>query len=60
MLIVYGEPLEPFEQVLRSHGMKPDDDMKFLTEAEHVHSSCEEYQEQFEELKMRLGMEGTF
>ena len=32
--------------------------MKFITEAEHVHSSSESYYaEQFEELKMRLGID---
>ena len=33
--------------------------MKFITEAEHVHSSSDQYAEQFEELKMRLGMDGS-
>ena len=32
--------------------------MKFITEAEHVHSSSDTYAQQFEELKMRLGMDG--
>jgi hypothetical protein len=31
--------------------------MKFITEAEHVHSSSDQFHEQFEELKMRLGMD---
>ena len=34
------------------------EDMRFITEAEHVHSTCERYVEEFEELKMRLGMDG--
>jgi len=34
------------------------DDIKFITEAEHVHSSSEEYFEVFEQLTMRLGMDG--
>jgi len=33
---------------------RPDE---FITEAEHVHSSSDQYFEQFEELKMRLGMD---
>jgi hypothetical protein len=32
--------------------------MRFITEAEHVHSTCERYVQEFEELKMRLGMDG--
>ena len=46
-----------FEQNFRDHGVRCDDQMKFITEAEHVHSSSEQYSDQFEELKMRLGME---
>jgi hypothetical protein len=34
--------------------------MKFITEAEHVHSSSEHYQEQFEELKIRLGIDSNY
>ncbi len=34
--------------------------MKFITEAEHVHSSSDQYQRQFEELKTRLGMDSMF
>jgi hypothetical protein len=34
--------------------------MKFITEAEHVHSSSDEYFRQFQELRTRLGMDGTF
>jgi hypothetical protein len=31
--------------------------MKFITEAEHVHSSSDQFAREFEELKMRLGMD---
>ena len=34
--------------------------MKFITEAEHVHSSSDTYSQQFEELKTRLGMDGGY
>lgn len=57
LLIVYGEHLEEFEKVFRSRDVQCDDQMKFITEAEHVHSSSDEYSERFEELKMRLGMD---
>lgn len=60
LLIVYGKPLESFEQVMASYGIRCRDDMKFITEAEHVHSSSETYYQQFDELKMRLGMDGIF
>lgn len=60
LLIVYGTPLTEFEECFRQHGIKCDDSMKFITEAEHVHSSNEKYGDQFEELKMRLGMESGY
>lgn len=57
LLIVYGDNLGPFEDVLREHRVGCNDQMKFITEAEHVHSSSDQYLQQFEELKMRLGMD---
>jgi hypothetical protein len=57
LLIVYGEQLRAFEEAFRAGSVKCDDQMKFITEAEHVHSSSDQFFEQFEELKMRLGMD---
>lgn len=57
LLIMYGHDLKPFEQVLREHAVRCDGKMKFITEAEHVHSSSEKFSDQFDELKTRLGME---
>ncbi|MCA9155668.1 MAG: hypothetical protein R3C99_03720 [Pirellulaceae bacterium] len=57
MLIVYGEPLDQFEAILKNAGIPRDDSMRFITEAEHVHSSSDRFAEQFEELKTRLGMD---
>jgi len=58
LLIVYGRDLRPYERILRSHDVYCDEQIKFITEAEHVHSSSESYLRRFEELKMRLGMDG--
>lgn len=58
LLIVYGKPLERFEMILEDHGVPCKDEIKFITEAEHVHSSNERYGEEFETLKARLGMDG--
>jgi hypothetical protein len=57
LLIVYGEQLRPFENVFKERVIPCNDQMKFITEAEHVHSSSDHYIQQFEELKMRLGMD---
>ncbi|MGW8257088.1 MAG: hypothetical protein ACWGMZ_06360 [Thermoguttaceae bacterium] len=60
LLIVYGEDLEEFEKILQLHGIMCNDQMKFITEAEHVHSSSDAYCRQFEELKTRLGMDCAY
>lgn len=56
LLIMYGSPLEPFEFVLENNGITWDQNIRFLSEAEHIHSSTEDYRIQFEEFKNRLGM----
>jgi len=60
LLIVYGDDLAAFEEVFSEHRVSCDDEMKFITEAEHVHSSSEHFAGVFEELKTRLGMDGTY
>jgi hypothetical protein len=60
LLIVYGNDLKPFELALIDRYVDCDDQMKFITEAEHVHSSSEQYYSQFEELKMRLGIDAGY
>jgi hypothetical protein len=58
LLIVYGDPLAEFEQTLIAGDVYPDDDIQFVTEAEHVHSSSEKMFRKFNMLKNRLGMDG--
>lgn len=60
LLIVYGEELHDFEKVFGRRWVNCDDQLKFITEAEHVHSSSDRYAKQFEELKTRLGMDCGF
>lgn len=60
LLIMYGEPLDEFEEILQSRGVRCDDQMRFITEAEHVHSSSEEYVQQFARLKTQLGMDELY
>jgi hypothetical protein len=60
LLIVYGNPLRAYEQVFARFGVRRDDTMKFITEAEHVHSSSDKFFESFDELKMRLGMDSGY
>jgi hypothetical protein len=60
LLIVYGNPLRAYENVFARFGVRRDDKMKFITEAEHVHSSSDKYFQSFDELKLRLGMDSGF
>jgi hypothetical protein len=54
MLICYGSPLEIFERILIKHDVYPDEQIRFITEAEHVHSSTDGFARQFYELQSRL------
>lgn len=57
LIILYGHECDRFREVLSEHGLQEREEMRFVTEAEHVHSSCEEYTEQFDELRFRLGID---
>lgn len=59
LLIVYGSPLEQYEFLFESNGVHENQEMKFITEAEHVHSSSEKYSEQFRRLRTDLGLDGS-
>lgn len=57
LIIAYGSPLESFERVLISHDVFIDEDIHFITEAEHVHTSSEQMYDLFQTLSVRLGMD---
>ena len=57
LLILYGHELVDFEDILDDYGLECREDIKFITEAEHVHSSTEEFTRQFEQMKYRLGID---
>jgi hypothetical protein len=57
LLIVYGKNLSEFERIFKGHSISRNEEIKFITEAEHVHSSSEEYFEQFQQLCYRLGID---
>ena len=57
LLIMYGQELTEFESVLSAHDLECSEDIKFITEAEHVHASSDEFVEQFQQLKYRLGID---
>ena len=57
LLILYGHDLQEFEQILADHKIDCSEDIRFITEAEHVHSSSDEYVQRFDELRFRLGID---
>ena len=57
MLMIYAEDLKPFERILFSYDVWPMDNMRFITEEDHVHSSRSIYQKQFDQLSFRLGID---
>lgn len=57
LLFVYGHDNLDYEQALLTHGVKCMETMRFITEAEHVHSSSDEYQQRFEQLCYQLGID---
>ncbi len=60
LLIVYGDQLREFEEVFRERSIHCNEQIRFVTEAEHVHSSSDAFAQQFEELRTRLGMDGDY
>ena len=54
---LYGQDQDEFEEILVRQGLPCCEEIKFITEAEHVHSSSDEFIEQFEQLCYRLGID---
>ena len=57
LLFVYAHDLEPFEEILKGYGLRRDDTLKFISEAEHLHSTDDEHRDEFDELLYRLGID---
>lgn len=57
LLIVYGDTQGEFEEILQGHRIMHDDEIRFITEAEHVHSSSDVYMDRFHNLATTLGMD---
>lgn len=60
MLLCYGLPLEGYEKVLIEHDVYPDPSIRFISEAEHVHSSTDKFAREFERLQNSLGIDDQF
>ncbi len=62
LLIVYGneETLYPFEEILQDAGIHRNDDIRFITEEPHIHSSQEEFVKRFKDLQILLSGDCDF
>jgi hypothetical protein len=56
LLVVYARDLEPFEHILRRFGVPRLDELKLITEGEHLHSSEPRHHDAFEQLCGRVGI----
>ncbi len=56
LLFVYGHDNDDHENAFDRNAVNVNEDLRFITEAEHVHSSRDEFKERFEQLCYRLGM----
>jgi hypothetical protein len=56
LLVVYAADLTPFADILKSYGIRRDDDLKIITEGEHLHSTDPGFRPIFEQLCSRLGV----
>jgi|CXWL01.1.fsa_nt_gi hypothetical protein len=57
LLAIFGEELSEFEDILESHGVRCDEQIRFISEADHVHVSSEELEQRFQEFRSRLGLD---
>jgi hypothetical protein len=56
LLVVYAADLKPFADILKVYGIRRNDDLKIITEGEHLHSTDPAFRPEFEQLCNRLGV----
>ena len=57
LLFVYGHENDAYERALEDNAVKCSEEMRFITEAEHIHSSTDELHERFDQLCYQLGID---
>jgi len=55
LLIVYAQARQPFERILRGGGLERNDQLRLISQGEHMHTSHARHARQFEDLVARLG-----
>jgi hypothetical protein len=56
LLYVYAPDLRPFQRVLKGLGVRRRKHLRLIAEAEHLHHSTDEYEEQFRQMALRIGV----
>lgn len=56
VLTVYAASTKPFRRILRAHGVPRDDDMRLISEGEHLHSTEPHHYAEFRQFCHRLGI----
>ena len=57
LLFVYGQDNAEYKRALEDNGVKCREEMRFITESEHIHSSTDEFHERFDQLCYQLGID---
>lgn len=55
LLVVYAQQRSPFEKVLMEQGLERNDRIRFISQAEHLHTSHTRFARRFDEIVNRLG-----
>ena len=55
LLVIYAHQRAPFEQILTEQGIDRNDRIRFISQAEHLHTSHTRFARRFDEMANRLG-----
>jgi hypothetical protein len=54
-IYIYGRDLKPYRRIFRRYGIERKDELRLLSESEHLHHTTAHYMEEFKQLSYRLG-----
>lgn len=57
LLRIYGEPLSEAVKVLNRYGIREDENLKLIVDAEHVHISNVQFAKQFDQMALAFGVD---
>ena len=56
LLHIYATKINPFRRVLRDFGVRRRKDLPLISDAEHLHHTTDDYEDEFEQLCLRVGV----